>query len=172
MSPKLGADESIKCILDQTYWIEKRILKNRFAEENVDFIMLAINGDRADVRFNPKHSTDYKLTASFAKKLAMVERSERGEQARDYFVAVEEIAKRKAAYINANFSIKTLTAVTSYVRLIIQLMEKQRGSTKDIIEAATEILRSYSIPMPLGLIRTAGSTTVNTTEQLSLELFE
>ena len=36
---------------------------------------------------------DYRLTAQFAKKLSMMSKSERGEQARDYFTSVEDKAK-------------------------------------------------------------------------------
>lgn len=39
---------------------------------------------------------DYKLSASFAKKLSMMARSEKGEQARQYFVRVEDGMKEVA----------------------------------------------------------------------------
>lgn len=38
-------------------------------------------------------SSDSKITASFAKKLSMQQKNERGEQARNYFVGIEDKAK-------------------------------------------------------------------------------
>ncbi len=63
-------------------WCKKNILENDFAEENIDYIVFVLKDE------NPQGSrptTDYKLTASFAKKLAMSCQNERGEQAREYF---------------------------------------------------------------------------------------
>lgn len=72
-------------------WCKKNILENSFAEENVDFLAFAINGE-----WGGQATTDYKLTASFAKKLAMSSQTERGEQAREYFVKIEEQLKQIA----------------------------------------------------------------------------
>lgn len=83
-------------------WCKKKIIENEFAEENVDFWSLAISGER----FNPNATTDYKLTISFAKKLCMLQKNERGEQARNYFIKVEEklkeIAKKPQQAIDSN----------------------------------------------------------------------
>lgn len=70
-------------------WCKKNILENSFAEENVDFWAFALNGE-----WGGQATTDYKLTASFAKKLAMSCQNERGEQAREYFIKVEEKLKQ------------------------------------------------------------------------------
>lgn len=70
-------------------WCKKNILENSFAEENVDFWSFALNGE-----WGGQATTDYKLTASFAKKLAMSCQNERGEQAREYFIKVEEKLKQ------------------------------------------------------------------------------
>lgn len=75
-------------------WCKANIEENQFAERGTDYIPFALNGER-----NPNPTTEYKLTASFAKKLAMVSGTERGEQARAYFIACEQalvrIAKEK-----------------------------------------------------------------------------
>ena len=72
-------------------WCKKNILENEFAEENVDFMPFVIKDER-----NPKPTTDYKITASFAKKLSMMDKSEKGEQARDYFIGCEQALKKLA----------------------------------------------------------------------------
>ncbi len=70
-------------------WCKRNILENSFAEENVDFWAFVINDE-----WGGQATTDYKLTASFAKKLAMSCQNERGEQAREYFIKVEEKLKQ------------------------------------------------------------------------------
>lgn len=72
-------------------WCKKNILENEFAEENVDFIPFVIKDER-----NPKPTTDYKITATFAKKLSVMDRTEKGEQARDYFIGCEQVLKKLA----------------------------------------------------------------------------
>lgn len=82
--------------LDLTHynrWCKNNIIDNQFAEEGLDYKVFALKGE------NPKGgrpSVDYKLTATFAKKLAMVSDSEKGEQARCYFIACEGGLKKIA----------------------------------------------------------------------------
>lgn len=68
-------------------WCRKNIVNNKFATENEDYVILAINGDNSS-KGRPK--TDYKLTSEFAKKLSMIGNTEKHEQARDYFIACEQ----------------------------------------------------------------------------------
>lgn len=74
-------------------WCKGNITENEFAEENVDYWAFVIDEER---NFNPNPTTDYKLTAHFAKKLSMKGNGERAEQARQYFITVEERAKQVA----------------------------------------------------------------------------
>lgn len=71
-------------------WVKTNILENRFAEENVDYEVFDIYVENPQ---GGRPSQDYKLTAPFAKKLAMMCNNEQGEQARAYFLAVEEKLK-------------------------------------------------------------------------------
>lgn len=82
-------------------WCRANILENPFAEESVDFNPFVIDDER-----NPKPTTDYKLTASFAKKLAMGCQNEKGEQARDYFIKVEDKLKKA---VQSNIDISNLS---------------------------------------------------------------
>lgn len=70
-------------------WCKMNITENEFADENVDYYPFVINEER----YNPNPTTDFKLTASFAKKLSMTAKNERGEQAREYFVKAEDKLK-------------------------------------------------------------------------------
>ncbi len=73
--------------LDDTHyarWVKTNILDNSFAEEGIDYSPLIASKKRGNFGKN------YKLSASFAKKLAMSSNTERGEQARIYFLMCEK----------------------------------------------------------------------------------
>ena len=72
-------------------WCMKNISENDFATENEDYMRLTTNGETPTG--GKVEREDYRLTAQFAKKLSMMSKSERGEQARDYFTSVEDKAK-------------------------------------------------------------------------------
>lgn len=72
-------------------WIKTNIIKNEFAEKDVDFIPFAINGEDGGAK-----TYDYKLSATFAKKLAMGTHNERGDEAQRYFIKIEEAARQKS----------------------------------------------------------------------------
>ncbi|SCX57616.1 anti-repressor protein [Nitrosospira sp. Nsp1] len=66
-------------------WIQERIALYGFVE-NQDFVVVSDSGN------NPKGgrpSRDYHITLDMAKELAMVERNEKGKQARQYFIECE-----------------------------------------------------------------------------------
>lgn len=69
-------------------WFKSNITDNDFAEENVDYFLFLTNEEHKG-----HASQDAKLTSSFAKKLSMQQKNERGEQARNYFVKIEDKAK-------------------------------------------------------------------------------
>jgi len=77
-------------------WIQERIEQYGF-KENLDYEVFSKSGK------NPtggRPSKEYYVSIDMAKELAMVERNEKGKQARQYFIECEKIAK-KAAIGNA-----------------------------------------------------------------------
>lgn len=76
-------------------WCKTNITENGFAEENVDYWAFVLNDE-----WGGQATTDYKLTAHFAKKLSVKGNSEKAEQAREYFTTVEEKVKQKAIDIS------------------------------------------------------------------------
>lgn len=78
-------------------WCKSNIIENEFAEENVDYWAFVIDEER---NFNPNPTTDYKLTAHFAKKLSMKGNGTKAEEARDYFTTLEESVKQKVVDLN------------------------------------------------------------------------
>lgn len=68
--------------LDSTHfsrWCKKNIKNNKFASEDRDYIVLALNGEKYTFS-NGRPKTDYKLTADFAKKLSMTGNTQRHEE--------------------------------------------------------------------------------------------
>lgn len=70
-------------------WYKTNITDNQFAEENVDYFPFLTNEECGG-----QASLDSKITARFAKKLSMMQKNERGEEAREYFTRVEDKAKQ------------------------------------------------------------------------------
>lgn len=71
-------------------WRKNNITENEFAEENVDYWVFVINEENP---LGGRPTVDYRLSASFAKKLSMQSKTVKGEQARQYFLKVEEKLK-------------------------------------------------------------------------------
>lgn len=76
-------------------WCKSNITENEFAEENVDYWAFFINEE-----WGGQATTDYKLTAHFAKKLSMKGNGAKAEEARDYFTTLEERVKQKVIDLN------------------------------------------------------------------------
>ena len=108
-------------------WCKTNILENAFAEENIDFMPFLINEER-----NPKPTTDYKLTASFAKKLAMGCQNKRGEEARIYFIAVEDKLKEIA-------TTQPSQALTPELQMIKGLFDNAVSEREARLQQAEEI---------------------------------
>lgn len=74
-------------------WCKVNIIDNEFATEYEDYEVFFFNDENP---LGGRPTTDYKLTAHFAKKLSMKGNGEKAEQAREYFTSVEEKVKQKA----------------------------------------------------------------------------
>lgn len=72
-------------------WFRKNILENTFAEENKDYWVFAPKCENLQ---GGRPTQDARLTASFAKKLSMTQKNRKGEAARNYFVGIENSAKK------------------------------------------------------------------------------
>ena len=117
-------------------WCEKNILQNRFAERDVDFLAFTTNGECGG-----QASTDFKLTASFAKKLSMISKSKKGEAARNYFVGVENGVKK---IIKAPLTDRP-GEVARLINSLTSIMKSQCVSPEDIAENAKMICEQYGI---------------------------
>lgn len=104
-------------------WAKTNITENPFAEEGKDFVRFDI--DVETPTGGKVKREDYYLSANFAKKLSMQGKTERAEQARDYFIKVEDTLKEVVKPHN----VKTLT-VTS--RDICKMLSR-RSQTHGVI---------------------------------------
>jgi anti-repressor protein len=111
---------------DFSNWIKDRIEQFNF-EENQDFIIFAESGEKGRPR------QDYYLTLDMAKELSMVERNDRGKQARQYFIACEKNLRE----IKSTISIpKTLPEA---LRLAATLAEEVDKTNKQLAIAAPKV---------------------------------
>lgn len=133
-------------------WAKSNILNNPYAESEVDYIGFDINVEGNIVK-------DYKITSDFAKKLSMTSNSERGEQARNYFIAVEKKLKEKVenenkrikalvAIVDAKDDVSKTLAINEYTNIIKQplldTIEKQQPMV-DLAELRISALGCYTI---------------------------
>lgn len=70
---------------DFTTWIKDRIKQYGFTE-NIDFIVFTNSGENP---FGGRPAKKYHISLDMAKELSMVERNEKGKQARQYFIECE-----------------------------------------------------------------------------------
>lgn len=70
-------------------WYEKNIINNDFAIEGSDYGVF----DLMSKTKSGRPTMDFALSIDFAKRIAMMSRTEKGEEARLYFLEMEKIAK-------------------------------------------------------------------------------
>lgn len=110
-------------------WCKTNITENLFAENGVDYEGFDIDTEGKEVRsssmksekYQPNPTQDFKLSANFAKKLSMQGKTEKGEQARDYFITVEDKLKQAATVLKLPklISMADVEKKEPYARLFI-----------------------------------------------------
>lgn len=112
---------------DYSRWCKSNISENEFATENDDYFPFRIDAENP---LGGRPTQDYKLTAEFAKKLSMTAKSEKGEQARNYFVSVETKTKKLAADMNE---------LSPELRLMISMELKQKQQDQALKEVQCSV---------------------------------
>lgn len=129
-------------------WCKTNITENEFATENEDYWAFVLNDER---NFNPNPTTDYRLTAHFAKKLSLKGNGEKAEQAREYFTTIEERVKEKAVQ-HSNLSpqlklfqqmFEAVAAQEQAAREAKELAQKAVTTTDNIKEAVLPITDNW-----------------------------
>lgn len=117
-------------------WCKSNITENEFADENVDYWAFVINEE-----WGGQATTDYKITAHFAKKLSMKGNGERAEQAREYFARLEEKVKQKAIDLS-QLSPELQMFQKIFNSVAQQQLEQKRQAKKlDHVEQRVESIR-------------------------------
>ena len=102
-----------------TQWFE-RMVGYGFAE-NVDFIGLS---QKSEKPIGGRPTVDHALTLDMAKEISMIQRTEKGKQARQYFIEVEKEYKKQIA--ESQFRLPTnLTEMTLMFNNVMQGQDKK-----------------------------------------------
>jgi anti-repressor protein len=112
-------------------WYEKNIIKNEFAVENEDWVLLDI---RSSEQGRGNFGKDFALSLDFAKRLSMMARTEVGERIRQYFIEIEKHA------------LKPLSTLDMLEMSIRQLREQE--SRVNTIENDVKQLKAASLTRP------------------------
>ena len=97
-------------------WIKNRISEYDF-QENQDFIWVSQKNEtqRADGQIGVAVSNEYYITLDMAKELAMVERNDKGKQARQYFIECERKLREHQAKLAPKTYVEALRALADEV---------------------------------------------------------
>lgn len=112
-------------------WCKKNILNNQFAEENVDYLRLVFYDETPTG--GKIQRDDYKLTATFAKKLSMIAGGIKGEQARNYFLKTEDSLKQVVLHRDDELDqlkIQTFNLVAANAALEQKLLQLEQRQTE------------------------------------------
>lgn len=109
-------------------WAKVNITDNPYAEEGTDYWVYVLEEEN---RRGGRPTINYKLTASFAKKLAMGSSSPKGEEARDYFIQVEHNAKNLANNVQPQ----------TQIQLIAMMAQQMAGQEQKVLEQGNKLNR-------------------------------
>jgi len=149
-------------------WYAKNIVKNGFAAEKVDWVAL-------DIMSNGNATKDFVITLDFAKRLAMMARSEKGEVVREYFLDCERKAKgelRTADLLNPDFIISLATALkTERAEKVnaqhqVELQKKQLQIAAPKVQYYNEVLQSESLIATTVIAKELGMSAVKLNQLL------
>lgn len=135
---------------------------NGYTEETVDYFPFVL---RYESLTGEKERQDAKLTAHFAKKLSMVQKNQKGDAARNYFVGVENGAKNLISQYKALSPTERPGEVANLIKVITRIMEKQGSAPCKVSENAQLICAQYGITLSSDFVK------VPEYEQMSLDDF-
>ena len=119
-------------------WIKNRIAKYDFSE-GVDYTEL--EGFSKNLEKGGRPEFDYALTLDMAKELSMVERNEKGKQARQYFIECEKkLAAKQYIEPAVQLSRKELALLVIQAEEEKEQLQKQLHLQAPKVEYANEVL--------------------------------
>jgi len=113
-------------------WIKDRIKQYDFVE-NQDFVLFSENSEKG----RPKQ--EYHLSINMAKELSMVERNDKGKQARKYFIEMERVAKGLVKELSPEEQLLSMTEVLAQsIKLSIETKRKHQELEQKQLALATK----------------------------------
>lgn len=139
---------------DFSTWFKKQVERYSF-EENKDFVKIVgekissditipQTGERDSTEVFGKLRIDYFITLDMAKELAMVERNEKGKQARRYFIECERVAKE------ASVAERKLMTPLSTIEQLGDYMKRTFNVPDDRVAAAVLTTAEKYLGCPTG----------------------
>ena len=123
---------------DYTHWFS-RMCEYGFVE-NIDYWTADKNVTRADGTIMPQKQIDHELTINMAKEVSMIQRNERGKQARLYFIKREEQAKALSKpKTMAELLVEHAQAYLEHERRLAQI-EQAQAEQKQELQGIREIV--------------------------------
>ena len=126
-------------------WFRKNILENDFAEENTDYWVFVPKDENP---LGGRPTQDAKLTASFAKKLSMMQKNQKGEAARNYFVGIENGAKKLLERHQNPLITEHPGEVANLIKVLSNRMDKQGIAPYKSAEVVRMVCEQYGIRLP------------------------
>jgi anti-repressor protein len=126
-------------------WYTKNIVKNALCRENEDWV------SSTDMSKSPemgRPTQDFAITLDFAKRLAMMSRTEKGEQARQYFLEMERKAQNPLKNITRLDMAKMLLEAETENVLLAERVEAQKKELQIAapkVQYYNEVLASDSL---------------------------
>lgn len=121
---RLGYDKS-----QWSRWYDKNIIENQFALENVDYQVLDLMSSK-DKRGN--FAKDFALSIDFGTKLAMMAKTEKGEEVRDFFIALKKNHKPKI--------VSPAEQLLANAQLLVDIERKQKETDERILKTEQAVL--------------------------------
>lgn len=125
---------------DFSTWIKDRINQYGFIENQDFLVFTGIGGNHTGGR----PTKEYHLTIDMAKELSMVERNEKGKQARQYFIECERRLRAPVAMTLEEQLVKSAQALLALRQDMNQIAISQR-TLEDKVDAFTAGMEYYSI---------------------------
>jgi len=123
-------------------WIKARIMKYGF-EENGDYIVIKVN-DKVIKNLGGRPAIEYHVSLDMAKEISMAEGTEKGKQARKYFISCE----------------KALKSVQGNIEKIVsaEIKKQLKGKVKQIQAPSVKIIKEYILhTTPVKLVEFKGN---------------
>lgn len=134
---------------DFAEWARVNIEGNQFAEKGDDYTGSRVVREQKSPLTGDtvrREIPDYRLSIPFAKKLCMVSRTMRGEQAREYFIKVEDalkhVAQKLPAMTSNEMMLQILQNNIEQERKTKELEARQEAMEQRMIEADTKFDRA------------------------------